>query len=274
MKHSWNGLLHRTPTRLGILTLLVSAPFLLAAGAQSTDYMRARIHPIHFKPAIDTATDEQCLSCHQEILTYEPRSETSSGVKASDTLAWYQTLDTYAGDQKSFHWRHLQSPFAGKVMKLQCTFCHQGNDPREEAQGASATTRNDTTFNLRKMVNTSQTCLRCHGAFPSENMQLDGPWHELRADLEDEETPNGCLTCHQDQFRTVRHQVSYLNAEVIEELAKQSSDACYGCHGGRSWYRISYPYPRHAWPDMPEETPEWAVERPTQSEAKYHKPSQ
>jgi len=92
-------------------------------------------------------------------------------------------------------------------------------------------------------------------------------------DFEDEETPNGCLTCHGEfGFRTNRHNVTYLNARTIEDLATADSDTCYGCHGGRQWYRVSYPYPRHPWPDMDEETPEWAQGRPTTSDPEYQRP--
>jgi hypothetical protein len=125
------------------------------------------------------------------------------------------------------------------------------------------------------MINPSETCLRCHGSFTWEIMEgLPGPWHEARVDFEDEETPNGCLVCHQDLYRTVRHQVSYLKPEAIEAAAAAGSDVCYGCHGGRAWFMNSYPYPRHPWPDMPEEVPEWAADRPTESDARYRLPQE
>jgi len=251
--------------------------------AASADYERARFDPVHFKPAIDFASNEACLVCHQEVMTNKPRAATPAGVKASETLAWYQTLDTYQGNQETFHWRHLQSPFARQVMDLSCNFCHQGNDPREEsphvtarhADGSNASNwRNDApAFTLRKHVNPSETCLRCHGAFPAENMGLSGSWHENREGLENAEMPNGCLSCHAELFRTMRHQVAYLKAGEIEKLAAKSSDTCFGCHGGRQWYRISYPYPRHAWPNMPEDKPDWASDRPTESEARFKLPA-
>ena len=101
-----------------------------------------------------------------------------------------------------------------------------------------------------------------------------GSVERIRADFEYPEAPNGCLSCHAETYRTERHNVSYLNAKAIEEIGRAgSSDSCYGCHGGRSWYRISYPYPRHAWPEMfDEEVPEWAVGRPTESEPEYALP--
>ncbi len=249
----------------------------LKAEMPTLDYERARFHPIHFPPRIKTASNEECLVCHQEILDHTPRDASPAGVKKEATLAWYQTLDTYAQEQATFHWRHLKSDFATKVMKLDCVFCHKGNDPREEspdmmrgrpAFSASATPE----FTLRKMVNPSTTCLRCHGAMPDVDgiMGIGAPWPEARADFEDEDNPNGCLVCHAESFRTNRHAVTYLNAANIEDLARNgSSDTCYGCHGGRQWYRISYPYPRHPWPDMDEETPEWALDRPTQSDPEY-----
>lgn len=251
------------------------SPSAIVTGALSKKrprYLDASHDPIHFKPAIDTATNEQCLSCHGEILKRDVRKASPAGLKANDVLAWYQTLDTYAGKQETFHARHLTAPFASKVMNLKCNFCHQGNDLRDEVPGSSATTTSADlgNFTLRKQVDPSASCLRCHGSFPVANMGLEGTWAELREGLESEDAPNGCLSCHADQFRTVRHQVNYLNAKAIEDLAKSSSsDACYGCHGGRAWYRISYPYPRHPWPNMDPEVPEWAKDRPTQSAPEY-----
>lgn len=243
------------------------------------DYQRARYHPIHFPPAIETASNEECLACHQEILSNNVRATSPAGVKSAETMAWYQTLDTYAQGQSDFHWRHMKSDFAQSVMNLQCNFCHKGNDPREESPDmmpsrdaflASSTPE----FTLRKMVNPSETCLLCHGAMPDpENiMGLGGSWHEVRADLEYAEAPNGCLSCHAETFRTNRHNVTYLKAANIEDLARAgTSDTCYGCHGGRAWYRISYPYARTPWPGMDTETvPDWALDRPTQSKPEYH----
>ncbi len=229
-------------------------------------YLAAKWDPIHFKPAIDNATNAQCLACHQEIMTHKVREQSPAGVNAAEAIAWYQTLDTYQGAQQTFHARHLKSAFAKQVMKLKCNFCHAGYDPREEASGSSATSELLGDFKMRKLVNPEKSCLMCHGTFPAEPMGLEGTWHELREAFEDEDTPNGCLTCHQEQFRTVRHQVNYLKPKSIEKLAAEgSSDVCLGCHGGRAWYRNSYPYPRHPWPDMDEDVPDWAKDRPTQS---------
>ena len=249
------------------------------ARAASADYERGRWDPIHFKPAIDHAKDEACLVCHKEIATAKPRDVSPAGVKAADTLAWYQTLDTYAGTQQDFHWRHIQSPYAKSVMNLSCNFCHQGNDPREESphvtaldsKGQNVTSWRDNTpaFTNRKMVNPTETCLRCHGNYPAEIMGLSGSWAETRESLESPEAPNGCLSCHAEQFRTNRHKVTYLKNEEIEKLAQKSSDVCFGCHGGRQWYRISYQYPRHPWPGMPTDLPDWAKGRPTESDARF-----
>lgn len=246
--------------------------------AKAGDYDAARWHPIHFKPAIDKAKDGDCLACHAEILKAKPRPVSEAGVAATGVLAWYQTLDTYAGAQEDVHVRHIATPYAGQVMNLSCTFCHQGNDPREESPPvtADAATRaangGRAGFTLRKMVDPSDTCLRCHGSYPWQNMALPGPWHENRADLEPEGVANGCLACH-ETIRTNRHKVSYLKAEGIEAAAKESSDVCYGCHGGRAWYRISYPYPRTPWPDMDKDVPDWAKGRPTASDARFRLPA-
>jgi hypothetical protein len=222
---------------------------------------RARWHPLHFKPAIDTATNEQCLQCHQEILKRQVKEEAPAGVKAAKTLAWYQTLNTYSGDQETFHSRHLTTPYAQQVMELKCNFCHQGNDPREEAP---IPPEPEAGFTLRKMVDPKETCSRCHGRHNYEIMGLPGPWPETREMMND-----SCLTCH-STIRTNRHQVTYLKADEIEQLATEgNSDVCYGCHGGRQWYRITYPYPRHPWPTMSKEVPDWAQDRPTQSDARF-----
>jgi hypothetical protein len=234
------------------------------------DYDAARWHPLHFKPQIDKATNEQCLACHSEILTHKLRETSPAGVKAADASAWYQTLDTFAGGQDDFHARHMTTPFASKVMNLKCSFCHQGNDPREEA-GATHATAAKGDFTLRKHINPSNTCLLCHGQFPSKVMGFeDQKWSDLREGMETAEAPNGCLTCHAEQFRTVRHQVNYLKAEAIEADAKTNADTCYGCHGGRAWYRNNYPYPRHPWPGMDSAVPDWAKDRPADS-APQHK---
>lgn len=233
------------------------------------DYERARWHRLHFKPAIDGASNQECLVCHKPIVDRKPLQVSPAGVKAEDVLAWYQTLDTYEGEQQTFHYRHMESALAKKVMNLKCNFCHQGSDPREESPGdPTRGNGQEGAFTLRKMVDPSNTCLRCHGQYDYELMGT-GPWHEYRADIEDEETPNGCLSCHGEAFRTNRHAVTYLNAGSIEKAAKTSSDVCFGCHGGRAWYRNSYPYPRNPFPGMDEEIPDWAKSRPTQSEEKY-----
>jgi hypothetical protein len=244
----------------------------LAALRNITDYQAAQWHPIHFKPQIDRATDSECLACHHEVLSTKVRPASPAGLKAQDATAWYQTLDTYKGDQEAFHARHLTTPMAREFMNMKCTFCHQGNDPREESPGSSATTTPASTgaTPLRKMVDTSSTCLLCHGQFPAASMGLEGKWPELREGMESPENPNGCLTCHAEQFRTNRHQVNYLKPEAIEVAAKTSADVCYGCHGGRAWYRTTYAYPRHPWPGMDTSAiPDWAKGRPAQSRPEH-----
>jgi hypothetical protein len=244
--------------------------------AAAPDHLRAIYDPLHFKPAIETATDEQCLACHREILDDRVRTTSPAGLKATDTRAWYQQLATYTGDQETFHRRHFVTPLAKQLMNLRCNTCHEGHDPREEAPGSSATgpQQDETGFTLRKQVNPETTCLKCHGRMPAkEIMGLPGEWPDIKEAMQ-----NDCLTCHA-AFRTNRHNVDYLNAAAIEEAAKAGQptktggDVCYGCHGGRAWYRIAYPYPRHAWPNMAPDTPEWAKDRPQQSEARFLKPA-
>lgn len=230
------------------------------ATANTMEFERARWHPSHFRPAIDNATNEQCLSCHQEIMEHKVLDQSPAGVKASESLAWYQTLHTYEGPQMSFHQRHLIGPQAKQLMNMKCNTCHQGHDPREEAPIPPDQGNQD--FTLRKSVNPN-TCLMCHGIHPFELMGLPGPWPETRDTFQ-----NNCNLCHAG-IRTNRHQVNFLKAEAIEEAAKEDGDVCYGCHGGRAWYRIAYPYPRHTWDGAAKEVPEWAKERPTESNPRF-----
>lgn len=241
---------------------------LSAATVLGEDYEAARHHPQHFKPAIETAQDADCLACHREILDRPIRTASPAGRSVTTLRAWYQTLDTYRGEQDDFHRRHLTAPHARQVMDLRCNTCHQGSDPREQAPAPEAM---DPGFTLRKTVDTAETCLLCHGQFPYRNMAgLEGPWPEQRKNFETDDLKNGCLACHgEGGFRPNRHRVNYLKAEAIEELAKTQADACYGCHGGRAWYRIAYPYPRHAWDGMETDIPDWAKHRPTESKARF-----
>lgn len=237
--------------------------------APQPDYHRAKWDPIHFKPAIDKATDQQCLSCHAEVLKPSVRKTSPAGVEAATAKAWYQVASTYQGEQDTFHRRHLETALAKQLMSMRCTTCHQGNDPREEAPGSSATAMPQSTdaFTLRKQVNPETVCLKCHGQMNYVVMGLPGPWQEVG-----EQMGNDCLVCHAN-IRTDRHNVNYLNAEAIEAAGKGNADVCYGCHGGRAWYRIAYPYPRHPWPNMPADTPDWAKDRPAYSEPRFAKPA-
>lgn len=208
-----------------------------AADGITKSYQAATWDPIHFKPAIDSATNKQCLACHQEILDRKVRKASPAGVTANEALAWYQTLDTYQGGEDTFHRRHLVDDYAKQVMDLRCNTCHQGNDPREETANSSAT--GSPYLTQRKMVS-PQTCLMCHGQFPYKVMSLPGNWPTVRDGFN-----NDCLVCHV-AIRTDRHKSSFLKADAIEAAGKKSGDVCYGCHGGRAWYRIPYPYSKYS----------------------------
>ncbi len=241
-----------------------------ATAARAGDYSRDVWSPLHLAPNTGKATDAQCLACHREILEAKPKAKSQSGIDTASVSPWYQSLGTYVGGQETFHRRHLATTYARQVMNLKCSTCHLGHDPRDNRSVPQIPADGETPLaTMRKNVNPEKTCLMCHGKFPFENMGLPGEWSEIRADMESADAPNGCLTCHGDQIRTVRHQVNYLNAANIEDLAKSSSDVCYGCHGGRAWYRISFPYPRHVWPGMPDETPDWAKDRPAESDPRF-----
>jgi hypothetical protein len=150
--------------------------------------------------------------------------------------------------------------YAKQVMQLRCTTCHQGNDPREETANSSATGSSDLV--QRKLVD-PDVCLMCHGRFDNEKMGLPGSWEQFASSF-----GNSCMTCHV-AIRTNRHQVNFLKPDAIEQLGAQDVDVCYGCHGGRAWYRIAYPYPRHAWEGMGPVPPEWAKDRPTESPPRF-----
>lgn len=252
--------IHFRPAVITVLAIWLGAAW---AGQDKPPYSAARWDPRHFKPLIDQTTDAECLQCHAEVLKPSVRQRSPAGLRADKSLAWYQTLDTYAGQQDTFHRRHLVSDFAKQVMDLRCNTCHQGHDPRDEAPGSSATAQADG-YTLRKQVD-PKICLMCHGQFDWQIMGLPGPW-----EAHGETFGNSCLTCHA-AIRTNRHQVNFLKPKAIEAAGEASGDACYGCHGGRAWYRIAFPYPRHAWDGMDKEVPDWAKGRPTRSEPRFQR---
>lgn len=230
------------------------------------DHLRMTYSPLHFRPAIDTATDAQCLTCHREVLEDRVRTASPAGLRAADSRAWYQQVATYQGEQETFHRRHLVTPLAKHLMDLKCNTCHQGHDPRDEAPGTSATGLQAETdaVTLRKQVNPETTCLRCHGQMPWKNMGLPGPWTESGKFF-----GNSCTNACHERIRTVRHRVNYLKADAIEATGTKDGEVCYGCHGGRPWYRIAFPYPRHPWPEMDSSVPDWAKERPSETEDRF-----
>lgn len=244
-----------------LATFLTLWPLLSLAGSSTPNLDAARWDPIHFKPAIDQAKDADCLRCHAEVLKPSVRAKSPAGLAADRTSAWYQTLDTYTGAQDTFHRRHLSTPLATQLMQLRCNTCHQGHDPRDEAPGTSATAQK-TGFTLRKQVDV-KVCVMCHGQFNWAVMGLPGHWRESA-----ETFGNNCMTCHAG-IRTSRHNVNFLKPQAIEAAGQENGDVCYGCHGGRSWYRVSHPYSRHDWEGMDKEVPAWARDRPRQSDPRF-----
>jgi len=250
---------------IGLLVLCVCSIWLPVQAADPavppTDYNRAKWDPIHFKPAIDKATDADCLACHAEVLKPSVSAKSPAGVTATEALAWYQTLGTYKGDQDTLHRRHMVTEYATQVMDMKCTTCHQGNDPREETANSSA--NGDPTLTQRKHVDPN-ICLMCHGEHNAAIMGVPpGDWREVGAMFN-----FNCQTCHV-AIRTARHEVNFLKPKAIEEAAAAEPDVCFGCHGGRSWYRIPYPYARNPWPGSGDAVPEWAKDRPKKSEARF-----
>lgn len=248
----------------GLSAWLFAAALVAASpSVHATDYQRAVYDPMHFKPGIDQATNAQCLACHAEVLKPSVREQSPAGVLSATAKAWYQQTSVYAGAQDTFHRRHLETPLAKQLMALRCTTCHQGHDPRDKNPMSSATSQRSGGFTLRKSVVPEQTCLKCHGQMNYTVMGLPEPWPKSKDAFQ-----GNCLLCHA-AIRTTRHQVNYLQAAAIEEAGAKNGDSCYGCHGGRAWYRIVYPYTRHAWPGMAPDTPDWAKGRPTQTDARF-----
>lgn len=246
---------------LSIFVLLIGLNGTSINAHADPDYEAARWDPIHFQPAIARATDEECLSCHKEIIERKIRASSPAGLAAEESLAWYQTLDTYQGEQETFHRRHLVTPFASQVMNLRCNTCHQGNDPRDETANSAADGSSE--LIQRKHVD-PMICVMCHGRHNAEVMGVPpGDWRETGKVFN-----FNCLLCHVG-VRTNRHQVNFLRPDEIEKAGKENPDVCFGCHGGRAWYRFNYPYPRHDWPGSGDSIPDWAKDRPTESAARY-----
>lgn len=230
---------------------------------QEDESSHPRWNAIHFKPAIDQATNQQCLVCHADVLERNVLKTSPAGVKSSEALAWYQTLETYEGEQQTFHQRHLTSKTAKELMDLKCSTCHQGHDPGVEISYLTQSEQ------VKQPINTlveTNICLMCHGKFDSTTMPgVAGDWVQVR------DTFGGsCMVCH-TIFRTKRHQVNYLNPVAIEKAGHSNSDSCYGCHGGRSWYSVAYSYPRHKWLGMGLAVPDWAKNRPLVSKPRFLK---
>lgn len=249
----------------GLLLFCACSPWLSAGAADQaappTDYHQAKWDPVHFKPAIDQAKDDDCLACHAEVLKPSVSAQSPAGVTASEALAWYQTLDTYKGEQDTLHRRHLASDYAKQVMDLKCNTCHQGNDPRDETANSSA--NGDPELTQRKHVDPN-ICLMCHGKHNASVMGIPpGDWREIGAAYN-----FNCMICHA-AIRTQRHEVNFLKPKAIEEAAADNPDVCFGCHGGRAWYRIPFPYARNPWPGTGDAVPEWAKDRPKKSEARF-----
>jgi hypothetical protein len=63
----------------------VQALPLANVGDHAGQHLRAVYSPLHFKPAIASATDAQCLACHREVLEDRVRAVSPAGVKAADS---------------------------------------------------------------------------------------------------------------------------------------------------------------------------------------------
>lgn len=232
------------------------------ASSSNIDYLNARWTPLHFKPAIERATNQQCLSCHKEILERKPLTKSPAGMGKDQSIAWYQQQENADLVQETFHRRHLVSEKAKSLMKFKCNTCHQGHDPRDEASMTHEMAQ--TGLILRKSVD-PEICLMCHGKFNYQVMAgLADEW-----EVEREKFKNDCVTCHLES-RTKRHKLNFLQEKGIEELGKSDPESCYQCHGGKAWYAISYPYVRRPWlRRMPGIPPAWAADRPEEYDKRF-----
>lgn len=246
-------------------TFLLTIALACASGAlaQSGNYQRDKLHPAHTQPTINSTDDSECLACHAEILRPSVRAQSPAGLSAQSSKAWYQQTSTYQGEQDTFHRRHLSTPMAKELMNLRCNTCHQGSNPRDQHPMSAADTQRTGGFVTRKSVDPEKTCLMCHGQMNYTVMGLPDAWPKSKDMFQ-----NNCMLCHA-AIRTERHKVNFLNAEAIEKAGATNGDTCYGCHGGRAWYRLNFPYPRHAWNGMPDDTPAWAKTRPTSSNPRF-----
>jgi len=67
----------------------------LPVGRPSTDLLRTTDDPIHFKPAIDSPSDDQSLACHREVLEDKVRETTPAGVQGATSKACYRSSYLY-----------------------------------------------------------------------------------------------------------------------------------------------------------------------------------
>ena len=148
--------------------------------------------------------------------------------------------------------------------------CHLPPGARSARGGAgivaTASPQATTDFTLRKQVDVETTCLKCHGQMNTVIMGLPGPWPESKASVR-----NGCLTCHAISARPPSGDLPECQ-RPSKRPGRNNADTCYGCHGGRAWYRIAYPIRatpgRHAG-----RRAGLGKGQPTQSEARFQLPA-
>ena len=114
------------------------------------------------------------------------------------------------------------------------------------------------------MVNPSETCLRCHGAMPARGDH--GSARALARDpLRTSNSPRSAQRVPELPRRHLPHRTASGELPAtrpnIEEIGRWGSapTAATAATAAAPGTAISYPYPRHAWPDMDEEVPEWAL---------------
>jgi Sec-independent protein translocase protein TatA len=119
------------------------------------------------------------------------------------------------------HQIHLTSQF----LNFACTDCHV-----TAPDGQVVIADNDLYFvgdldsvDIRTDVNREETCLQCHGQYPTENMDIS---------TKDESCTQ--IACHDDWQDAM--DVSYVNEGAITE------DDCLRCHGGEPLYATEYTY--------------------------------
>jgi hypothetical protein len=183
--------------------------------------LRASYSPLHFKPAIDTATDAQCLACHKEVLEDKPRVASPAGVRAADSIAWYQRTSTYSGEQDSF-----PSPAPGDADGAgldEPALHHLPSGPGPARGSAGLLGDGDAPDRSPASPCASRSIRKPPASSATASFRPRRSWAcPARGPRSRTCSRTTAWRCHA-AIRTNRHQVSYLNADAIEAAAREGT---------------------------------------------------